>query len=195
MLKQKHNERCNECKKRIFEFLSRIYGDVKERYNLNLPCQLEEYNGYQLFDVLDAIYIKLQNYRGFEQFIHAKKLPNVDYFVVNPGFIVEFDESQHFTKPREITLKSYPEKLKLGFNKDIWIKRCIQLHRKDNDPPYRDEQRAWYDTLRDFSSLYLDMPIIRMLPEECVWCKLDIHKENDVEWFKEYIQQKLKFYA
>jgi len=30
-------------------------------------------------------------------------LPDVDSFVINPGFIVEFDESQNFTKPGEIS--------------------------------------------------------------------------------------------
>jgi hypothetical protein len=27
---------------------------------------------------------------------------------------------------------------------------CEEINAKDNYPPYRDEQRAWYDTLRDF---------------------------------------------
>lgn len=190
----KHNERCKECKRRIFELLTKIYGEVKERFNLNLPCELEKYQEYEFYDALKTIYIKLQNHRGFKRFVRAKKLPNVDYFVVNPGFIIEFDESQHFTKPREITLKNYPEKLKLGFDKNMWIKRCIDLNRKDNDPPYRDEQRAWYDTLRDFSSLILNIPIIRLLPEECVWCELNPEKETDVRWFKELIRKKLKLH-
>jgi hypothetical protein len=168
-----------------------IYGDVKERYKLNLPSQLDEYKRYQFYDALKTIHAKLQNYRGFRSFVRVKKLPNVDYFVVNPGFVVEFDESQHFTKPREITLRNYPQTLRLGFDKNRWIKRCIELNRKDNDPPYRDEQRAWYDTIRDFSSAILNIPVIRVLAEEHVWCKLSVEKEEDVEWFKNLIYERL----
>lgn len=190
----KHNERCKECKKRINDFLSEIYGEgeVVKEYSLNRPSRIQEYKGETFYDSLNLIYINLQNYRDMKEFVKAKKLPKVDFYVPNnPGFILEIDESQHFTKPREITLKNYPETLKLCFEKDIWIKRCVQLNRKDNFPDYRDEQRAWYDTLKDFSSIYLNKPIIRIIPEDSIWCKLNIDDKNDVKWFEDYIQHKL----
>ena len=31
-----HNERCKECKKRIFELLIKLFGEVRINYNLNL---------------------------------------------------------------------------------------------------------------------------------------------------------------
>lgn len=189
----KHSERCKECKRRIFELLKKIYGDVEENYNLNLPSELENYQEYDFYDDLKTIYIKLQNHRGFKQFVRTKKLPNVDYYVVNPAYIVEFDESQHFTVPRAITLENYPAKLKLAYDKDMWINRCQVLNRKDNDPLYRDEQRAWYDTLRDFSTLILNIHIIRLLPDACVWCGLDPETEDDIEYFKSHIQKNMNF--
>jgi len=92
-----------------------------------------------------------------------KKLPNVDFFVPNPGFIVEFDESQHFTKPREKALSNYPDTLNLGFDRSKWNNLWIGLNKKDKDTPYRDEQRALYDTLRDFAPIMLDLkPTIRL---------------------------------
>ena len=59
--------------------------------------------------------------------------------------------TQHFTKPREIALGLYPQNIPYGFSVERWRKLCESLDKRDNDPPYRDEQRAWYDTLRDFA--------------------------------------------
>ncbi len=190
---KKHSERYKECKRKIFELLTKNYGEVEIGYNLNLPSKLEEYKGYDFYNALKTIYTELQNYRGFREFVRAKKLPNVDYYVVNPGFVVEVDESQHFTKPREITLRNYPETLRLGFDKIKWINLCVKLNRHDNDPFDRDEKRAWYDTLRDFSSVSLHiLPTIRILQDERIWCKLSAEKEEDVRWFKDFIQERLE---
>lgn len=188
---RKHNERCKECKKRIYELLMIIYGKVKQNYKLNLPSKLDDYKQYNVYDELKIIYIQLQNYRGFDNFVRAKSLPNVDYYVEQPTLIVEFDESQHFTKPREISLTHYPQNLILGYDKEKWGKICSELNRKDNDPPYRDEQRAWYDTLRDFAFLTIGVPTIRLFSEEKTWCELELRNEEDVNWFKWHIQNKL----
>ncbi len=183
-----HNERCKNCKLRIYELLKAAYGDVDDQYNLNLPSKLEGYGGQSIYDDLAKIYKSLQDYRGFTQFVKAKTLPNVDYFVRSAKIIVEFDESQHFTKPRAISLAQYPSYLKLGFDKNMWLKRCLQLDKRDNDPPYRDEQRAWYDTLRDFA----DVPTVRVLPGEAIWCRLDPAKKSDVVWIKNLVDRKME---
>jgi hypothetical protein len=180
-----HNERCKLCKSKIFGLLNSAFGKVDKSYNLNLPSRLEDYKGKRVYDDLAKIYESLQNHRGFKDFVN---LPNVDFFVHTPQMIVEFDESQHFTKPRAISLSLYPAYLKLGFEKDKWIKRCLELDKRDNDPPYRDEQRAWYDALRDFA----DFPTVRLLPEEAIWCDLDPVKKSDVEWMKNLIGRKME---
>ncbi len=48
-------------------------------------------------DLMD-IYSTLQNYRGNTEFVRAKKLPNVDFYIKSYNFILEFEESQHFTR-------------------------------------------------------------------------------------------------
>jgi very-short-patch-repair endonuclease len=63
---------------------------------------------------LTEIYEALQNFRGFKEFVKAKSLPQCDFFLPKYKFIVEFDESQHFTLPRKITLERYPKELELG---------------------------------------------------------------------------------
>jgi hypothetical protein len=189
-----HNERCKDCKKRIFELLTKIYGEVKEGYNLNLPAHLEEYEKYKYYKDLQKIYLALQNYRNHKKFIsyRVKKLPAVDYFVVNQNFIVEVDESQHFTKPRKITLQNYPQNLNLGFDKQKWIKLCEQLDRHDNDPnPWRDETRSWYETLRDFTPSILNMnPTIRLYIKDHIWCSFNPENSVDIEKFKKIIEAK-----
>ena len=65
-----------------------------------------------------------------------------------------------------------------------------KLNKKDNDPPFRDEQRAWYDTLRDFAPIFLGIkPTIRLFVSDYVWCSLDANKKEDVEIFKKIIGQ------
>ena len=186
---RKHNERCKECKKRIFELLGKIYGEenVFQNYNLHLPNKVEEFKKNDLNSNLENIFKNLQEYRGYKNFIRSKKLPNVDYYVKNK-FILEFDESQHFTKPRLITLENYSEKLSLGYEKMKWIELCKKLDKKDNDPPFRDEQRAWYDTIRDFAPVFLDIkPTVRLFASDYVWCALDANKKEDIEIFKKLI--------
>jgi hypothetical protein len=183
-----HNERCKDCKKRIYELLTKLFGEVKINHNLNLSNNPDSFIDKPCYSDLKKIFTLLQNHRGYENFIRAKKLPNVDFFVVNPGFIVEFDETQHFTKPREITLKNYPNSLKIEFNRQKWIELCIKLHRKDNDPPYRDEQRAWYDTMRDFAPYILNLkPTIRLFAKDCIWCHLNPEREDDINLFKKHL--------
>lgn len=188
---EKHDERCKKCKKRVFELLSKMFGEVKTNYNLHISNNPDSYINTPFYSDLKTIYSALQNYRGFDHFTRSKMLPNVDYFVVNPGIIVEFDESQHFTKPREIALRNYPEKLKLCFDKKRWIDQCRSLHKKDNYPPFRDEQRAWYDTVRDFAPISLHLkPTVRLFSKEIMWCKLNPNNINDLETFKRFIIQK-----
>ena len=112
-------------------------------------------------------------------------MPNVDFFVVDPGFIVEFDESQHFTEQRMISLKACPSDLQLGYDRQQWTDLCGTLRKKDNDPPFRDEQRAWYDTLRDFAPSILNLkPTVRLFSKDRVWCELHPDDPKDVEYFK-----------
>ncbi|HLD54807.1 MAG TPA: hypothetical protein VJB35_00965 [Candidatus Nanoarchaeia archaeon] len=186
-----HNERCKECKKRILELLTKLFGDVKVNYNLNLSNNPESFIEKSHYKDLKNIFTLLQNHRGHNHFIRTKKLPNVDFFVVNSGFIVEFDESQHFTKSREISLKNYSSNLKVGYNKERWIKLCTTLHKKDNDPPFRDEQRAWYDTLRDFAPFLLSLkPTIRLFAKDYMWCKFNPEDKLDLIKFQKILDDK-----
>jgi hypothetical protein len=171
-----HSQSCKQCKQVIHALLVDAFGSdvVAQQYRLGLPSVLQGYKQHPYFSVLAAIESDLKAYRGFTSLGAQRTLPPVDFFVKSVGLIVEFDETQHFTAPRAIALRRYPDTLALGFNRDVWLGLCSKLSRHDHRPPYRDEQRAWLDTLRDFAPAYLALrPAIRIYAGATVWCRAD----------------------
>jgi hypothetical protein len=188
-----HDERCPKCKKTIEGMLNKIYGNVENNYKFEVSTNLEDYKDFSFYQQLEEILLELQKYRGHNDFVRTPNLPRCDFFASNLDFIVEFDESQHFTQPRKITLQHYPEKLKFGFDKERWIALCEKIDAKDNDPYYRDEQRAWYDTLRDFLTELRSLePTIRLYSREMQWCSLNPEKLEDVAKFRILIENRRK---
>ena len=163
-----------------------MFGKVEVNYDLCLPCRLEDYKNTNIHKHIRSIYQALQGYRGFDNFVKAKRLPRVDFFIPDQKLIVEFDESQHFTEPRAIALVLYPNKDYFGFSLEKWSNLCRDLDKRDNDPPYRDEQRAWYDTLRDFVPLFWGAgQTVRLYSRDFVWCSLDPNKESDLQTLRQ----------
>lgn len=188
-LKTHHNERCPKCKETIKKLLEKNYGKVEPNYKFKIGKYLEYFSDSIYHDRLKEIYKALQNHRGFKDFIRVKTLPKCDFFIPDPGLIVEFDESQHFTFPRKIALEHYSEELALGFDRKRWMILCEKIRAKDNDPHYRDEQRAWYDTLRDFlPSIEGLQPTIRLFSRDFVWCSLHTNNLLDVKKFKRILK-------
>lgn len=184
-----HNERCKDCKETIGRMLEKIYGEVFCNYKIDTGSTPDFFMDYSNYKDLNRIYEKLQSYRGYKHFVRAKKLPHCDFFMPDPGFVLEFDESQHFTKPREIALKNYPSYLNLGYDRDKWIDRCASLKKKDNNPPFRDEQRSWYDTLRDFLPVLIGLnPTVRLFAGERHWCEMDPENEADRKLFQRIVE-------
>lgn len=175
MCNRRHNERCKACKARVKQMLSCLFDRVEVNWDLDLPGQLDGYKNYEAYKVLEQIHRALQENRGFKDFAKSRKLPRVDFFIPDGNLIIEFDESQHFTAPRDISLSLYPEHKGYGFSVESWRALCQKMNKRDNDPPYRDEQRAWYDTLRDFAPIHAGVgKTIRLYSRDAVWCSMDI---------------------
>ncbi len=188
MNRRDHNERCRVCKATVKELLAALFGRVEVNWDIDLPSSVEEYRNSSVADDLAKIHEYLQKHRNHENFVKSSKLPRVDFFIPSDGLIIEFDESQHFTHPREIALDNYPQGLKVGFSVERWRSLCQQLHKRDNDPVYRDEQRAWYDTLRDFAPSILGSgQTIRLYSRDLVWCPLNPEDESDLMNFKKVL--------
>jgi hypothetical protein len=93
-----------------------------------------------------------------------------DYYLPSIGVLIEFDETQHFTSLRSVALRSYPLQVKTGFDKNRWIALADKINAKDNDPPHRDEQRAFYDSVRDILAPLLGFkPVVRIFQDDVRW--------------------------
>ena len=78
----------------------------------------------------------------------------------------------------------------MGFSRGRWISLCEKHNARDNDPPYRDEQRAWYDTLRDIiPSLEGLQPTVRIYASDYAWCSLNPDSSNNLRQFLEYLDE------
>lgn len=187
-----HSERCGTCKTRVRQLLEKIYGDCAENVTFEWKTRPEHYQQTSIYQPLLGIYRDLCRYRGHTDFIKTQRLPPCDFLVPNPGFILEFDESQHFTRPRKISLSLYPPGVPIGFPIDRWISLCEQHNEEDHDPPYRDEQRAWYDSLRDLLPPLQGLhPTLRIYASDYAWCSLDPELPGDVARFEEMVGDNL----
>jgi hypothetical protein len=116
----------------------------------------------QLEGTTAAIFKALSAMRGFTGFATPGKSLRCDFFVPSEGLIVEYDERQHFTMPRATALELYPPDLELGFDRGEWISACCTIRATDPTPPYRDEQRAFYDSLRDILAAQNGVRLVRL---------------------------------
>jgi len=188
LMTKAHNERCRVCKENLHILLATLFDGVQVNYDIDFPSRIEGLTNSNIYAALAPVYEALQKHRGHFEFVKAKKLPRVDFFIPSEKIIIEFDESQHFTEPRGIALSLYSETKQYGFSVDRWRNLCRDLNKRDNDPPYRDEQRAWYDTLRDFApQLWETGKTIRLYSRDLVWCSLNPKKESDLEVFNNLI--------
>ena len=150
--------------------------------------QPSEYVNTPLEAPLERVVAAIEAHRGHRvcNFVRASHLAPCDFWVPDPGFVLEFDESQHFTAPRRAALSVYAADLPLGFSSARWMDLCERHDATDNDPPYRDEQRAWYDTLRDLvPMLHGYAPTVRLYASDWVWCALDPARPADRRRFTE----------
>lgn len=72
-----------------------------------------------------------------------------DFFVLSLNLAFEFDERQHFTLERAVSLNAYEEEVKTYYDINGWIKKCDEIQAVDVDPVWRDWQRAYRDAVRD----------------------------------------------
>lgn len=195
-LKQKHDTRCSDCKDVIRKMLETISGDVKMKFKVpGIPLRIVDYKGNKYYDDLKKIHDALTKINGYKNFVRINNLQRCDFYIPKDKRIVELDEYQHFTKARSIALSNYPSKLKLGYDKRMYKSICEAKNQHDNDKDciFRDEQRAWYDTIRDFLPLLskeILKPTIRIPIGLFDWCSLSPNSKKDVELFKEFLYGK-----
>ncbi len=184
------NENCFKCKKIIKGILENIYGATEIDYSANLGTKPEDFINFKHYDKLNNIYELIQNYGGFSEFVTTTSLPACDFYILDHGRIIEFDESPHFNPLRRMTLENYPLDVKLDFEKEKWLRLCEKKSREDYNITDKDKQRAWFDTLKDFiPSMDIQEPrplnnITRLYTSDFIWCSLnpdEFSKKKDSE--------------
>ncbi len=141
-----HSDHCRACKERVGELLTAIYGACRVNASFPWSSRPQDYDHTPIGELLQRIRAALATWRGHGDFIRAAIMPPCDFYVDDPPFILEFDESQHFARARLITLELYPETAELGFSVQRWRELCRTIAAVDDEPFDRDERRAWYDT-------------------------------------------------
>lgn len=132
------------------------------------------------------LYESLMNYRGDKKFARKNyKLPGCDFVSESNKIIIEYDERQHFTEPRRLSLLNYPY-AKLYYNKEQWIKVCEDIQAIDNSPYNRDEIRAYYDSIRDIEAYNHGYKLIRIMHEE-----FDFERDDAYDYLKQLINNYL----
>ncbi len=174
--------------------LIKIYGEVStgcKFKKFEIGTRPDDHRASPFYKDLKAIFKELQSYRNHKNFVKTRTLRGCDFFAPEPGVIIEFDESQHFTVCRKLSLLLYPEDLAVGFSLKKWIKLCDIINAKDNNPRYRDEQRAWCDTLRDFLPTTKGLkPTIRLFSRDFQWCSMNPENPYHLKIFKAILEGK-----
>lgn len=187
-----HSGHCRACKERLRELLTAAFGQCRVNHVFPWPAQPQAYRDSVIGAALEQIRSALAEFRNHREFIKSSRLPPCDYVIADPPFIVEFDESQHFSHARLIALNNYPAHLQVGFPISRWQELCRQIDARDDQPFDRDERRAWYDTLRDLAPLVHGfLPTVRIYAEEFAWCALDAAKSPHLETFDRFIATRL----
>ena len=189
IVNSQHSPHCRACKERVRELLHAIYGECQINRQFPWSARPEDYAGTAIGNPLERIRAALGDLRGHREFIKSAQMPPCDYFITDPPFIVEFDENQHFSRSRLITLGHYPRDIAVGFSIARWQELCRELDARDDQPFDRDERRAWYDTLRDLlPALYRFEPTRRLYAEQVEWCALDAANPADLAVFGQLIR-------
>lgn len=183
-----HSAHCRACKERVRELLTAIYGECAVNHRFPWSTHPEDYRNTSVGNSLEVIRDALRDWRGHRDFIKSPQVPPCDFYLSAPPFILEFDESQHFSRARLVTLEFYPRSVELGFSPARWQQLCRAIDARDDRPIDRDERRAWYDALRDLvPSAYGFTPTVRLYAADYNWCSLDPTKTEDQQTFLSFL--------
>jgi hypothetical protein len=165
LLRQKSTHRGSRPGKAgLLEALRDRFGEVRKE--AGFPWLVVP-NRDALPDYLRKVRNELIAHRGYKKFDTPGHKLRCDFFLPDHNVIIEVDERQHFTNARVLALRNYPENSRVGFSRESWIASCESIAAVDPSPPYRDEQRAYYDTLRDLLAQHHGMqPLMRVMAED-----------------------------
>ena len=110
----------------------------------------------------ERVYKALCEYRGDTSFAKKNITLRCDFVCESRKLIIEYDERQHFSQARKISLEAY-RNIPVLFDRDLWIKACNDINARDNSPVNRDEIRAYYDSTRDIACHQNGYRLVRIM--------------------------------
>ena len=187
-----HSAHCRGCKEQVRGLLTALYGDCRVSHSFPWPAKDQDYQHTAIGQTLRQIHTGLGELRGYRDFSKSAQVPPCDYYISSPPFILEFDENQHFSAQRLVSLTLYPPEFKAGFPLSRWQELCLEIDARDGEPFDRDERRAWYDVLRDLvPTLHGFYPTVRLYAGEFAWCSLDSESGKDRDIFAAILEERL----
>lgn len=130
----------------------------------------------EMDDLYNRLFQALRQYRNADpKFARLNYKLRCDFVCESKKIIIEYDERQHFSMARAVSLNAYQE-IPLNFDRDLWIRACQDVEARDNDPVYRDEGRAFFDSTRDIQAYRNGFKLIRIMHGQ-----IDFTKENAYE--------------
>ncbi|MBU3154626.1 hypothetical protein LL037_16590 [Clostridium estertheticum] len=110
----------------------------------------------------ENLYKSISEYRGDKAFAKRNVQLRCDFVCESEKLIIEYDERQHFSQARKVSLLSYPD-ISVYFDRQLWIQACKDINAKDGQPVNRDEVRAYYDSIRDIESSKQGYKLVRIM--------------------------------
>jgi very-short-patch-repair endonuclease len=153
-------------KNAIQRLLQKHYGHIETEKKFDW---LKTPNQENLPKEYSQIVKALSEYRKQTGFQKSNYQLLCDIVLDDRKLIIEYDENQHFSKARQITLENYPPTINLHFSKETWVNACKKINAKDNSPIDRDEKRAFYDTVRDIEAFRHGYKLVRIKHGEIDW--------------------------
>ena len=194
---RRHSERCRACKIRVRELLERLYGtcSVNHRFRwrtslARLPRNPDRTNVAQRRRRAEGV-SGIRRRRLCES-----RLSGTLRLLGSPTP----GSSLSSTKASTSLVRGNSRSRRIRRNNRWVSRRSAGLHyvehhdATDNDPEFRDEQRAWYDTLRDLvPPLEGLQPTVRLYARDREWCSMDPDNSDHLKTFSDLIRSRNHF--
>ena len=166
--KNKVNDKSNRIKipyKEVIEQKNALQLLLNKMFDGDVVCE-KTFDWMKTPTEFDNDYSKLISalceYRGNDSFVKNNVKLRCDFVCESKKLIIEYDERQHFSQARKISLLAYPN-ISLHYDKNMWIQACNDIQARDNQPKDRDEVRAYYDSVRDIEAAKHGYKLVRIM--------------------------------
>ena len=156
-------------------------------FNGDIVCE-KTFTWLKTPDVIEVnyknLYKALSGYRGDNAFAKRNVQLRCDFVCESEKLIIEYDERQHFSEARKVSLLSYLD-IPVYFDRELWIRACSDIQAKDGQPVNRDEVRAYYDSIRDIEASKNGYKLVRIMHGqidfECIGAEESLSKILNVQ--------------